>query len=47
MCLNHSLILPISTSFITLLASDKKEYTGPLKLKYNSSLRQYSNSFIN
>ena len=37
MCLNHSLIL--SASSITLLASDKKEYAEPLKLKYNSSLR--------
>ena len=39
MYLNHSLILSTSTSFITLLASDKKEYAEPSKLKYNSSLR--------
>ena len=40
MCLNHSLILSTSTSSITLLASDKKAYAEPLKLKYNLSLRR-------
>ena len=40
MCLNRSVILSASTSSITLLASDKKEYAEPLKLKYNSSLRR-------
>ena len=40
MYLNHSLILSTSTSSITLLASDKKEYEEPLNLKYNSSLRR-------
>ena len=40
MCLNRFLILSTSTSSITLLASDKKEYAEPLKLKYNSSLRR-------
>ena len=34
-----NLILSTSTSSITLLASDKKEYAEPLNLKYNSSLR--------
>ena len=40
MYLNHSLTLSTSTSSITLLASDKKEYAEPLNLKYNSSLRR-------
>ena len=40
MCLNHSLILSTSTSSITLLASDKKEYAELLKLEYNPSLRR-------
>ena len=40
MYLNHSLTLFTSTSSINLLASDKKEYAEPLKLKYNSSLRR-------
>ena len=42
----YFLILSISSSSITLLASDKKAYDEPLKLEYNSSLRRYVLQYI-
>ena len=43
---NHSLVLSASTSSITLLASDKREYAEHLNLKYNSSSRWYVLQYV-